>query len=211
MMNLPAALQTLNMKVVTTFYRRLVVFSRSFNALPDLKATIDVSSRLLTAHDVDAYGAFHPHDSRSTFLARLGAGFYCTAVFYGDHIVHTGWVSTGPCPLPYLHCTLVPPSSSIYQFSGYTAPTFRNLGIARVRLLFNMRHFQAQGFSQSTGVVATENKPGLATYKALGHRPIGLFGCWQFGPLRRHSQESWTDDPLPLLYPKAEGAKQKPV
>jgi GNAT superfamily N-acetyltransferase len=188
-------------KLITFFYRRMVVVYCDYNDPAPTETHPAAEVQQLTANDVEAYCRLNPHYQAAEFLSCIARGEQCFAIIYEARIAHVGWASTKQTYVPYLHCNLTPAEGTVYQYGNYTHPHYRRYGFSALRANA-MRHiYQAQGCSHSIGLVAIENIVGLTAARSFGFTDIGLLGCWRFGPWRHHWQQAWTNVRLPLIEP----------
>jgi len=82
----------LKMKVVTTFYRRLMVFERPLvGDLVPLELAVPLEFRRLSKSEVGAYHLFRPDQSLALIEWRLARGQECTVVWHRGRIVCAVW------------------------------------------------------------------------------------------------------------------------
>jgi ribosomal protein S18 acetylase RimI-like enzyme len=187
-------------KVVTTFYRRVVVVARSLDdTLRDYRPRLPVDIALLTEGDVVAFSAFRPDRRVELVRARLADGQRCFVAQCEGQIVHAAWVATGLVDVPYLRRSLVVPPGSVYIHDSYTLPAFRGHGLAPACRAYLMRHCMEQGYRQSLAVVAAENEAAFRALRKVGVVGIGLYGCLRLGPWQRDWQQCWGAAALPAL------------
>ena len=195
-------LDTLKMKVVTTFYRRVIVLAFPLDA-PFRSAApprLPVDLCILTEAELDAYLAFRPDQSRAHIRARLERGDRCFVCRHEGRIVDAGWAATGRVPVPYLHRDLVLPSGDVYVYDAHTLPECEGRGLYVARNAFCARHYQDLGFRRCLAVVAVENKVPLAVLRRNGARPVGGYTCLRcFGFSRVTGRAAEGSGPLPIL------------
>jgi GNAT superfamily N-acetyltransferase len=192
-------LQVLTMKVMTTFYRRMVFVSRPIDSIPDLKPRLPVIIRMITGEDLPAYREFSSFPSTDEIEARFERGHRCFAAFLDGRIVHAGWVATGRVYVPYLRRDLILLPGDIYLYNHYTLPEYRGYGLAKARGVHVLRHYQNEGYTRSSGVIAAENRAGFGPVKPTGYRPIGIYSYLRLGLWQHYWQQAWTDEPIPAL------------
>ena len=177
--SLLSAGQTLLMKVVTTFYRRMVLVERELSPPPPTPVVpfpVEIG-RLKLSTDLAGLAGFRPALSRRSILERLEKGDSCFAVWLDGTIVHTAWVAVQRARVEYLSRDIVLEKDDIYIFDTYTTAEFRNLHLAQSRAAFVSKYYSARGFRRSLGLVAVENKAGLAVPEVLGYRRIGFYSA----------------------------------
>ena len=86
-----------------------------------------------------------------------------------------------------------------YIFDTYTAPEFRSLHLAQARAAFVANYYSERGFRRSLGLVALENRAGLAVPEALGYRRIGYYSALGVGRWRRTWSKPLEGKDIPLL------------
>lgn len=196
-------IQIFIMKVVTTFYRRVIIVARSLHdEIPDLQLCLPVTIAVLTEKDLPAYNQFRPDQLMSIIQARLERGDRCYAAWHEGRIVHAAWVCTKDIYDPYLRRTLLLHPGDIYIYDSYTLPAYRHHGLARTRNIHVFRQYREEGFRRSTAIVALENKAAFGSVKAVGNHPIGMVRCVRLGPWQWDWQERWSDEPFPFLIKK---------
>jgi len=190
-------IEVLAMKILTTFYRRMILFEYPLNQqIPVLRSRLPVNIAILTERDLDAYNRYRPDQSMKEIRARLARGDRCFACWYDDRIVDAGWVATGRVYIPYLRRRLILGSGDIYNYDAYTLPAYRGLGIFMARISYVGRYNQQEGYSRGLALVAVENKaPRVILYKS-GVRPIGLYSCLRLGPWQWEWRLPWGKDAL---------------
>ncbi len=72
----------------------------------------------------------------------------------------------------------------IYIFDTYTAPESRSLHLAQARAAFVANYYAERGFRRSLGLVALENRAGLAVPESLGYQRIGYYSALGVGRWR---------------------------
>lgn len=185
---------TLCTKVRTTFLRQMVLFERELSPPPSMPTlSVHIAIRHLGGADFPLCGdGLRRSLSRSSFEERIERGDMCFALSVEDRIVHTAWVAVGRGPVEYLRRDLALGEDEIFIFDSYTNPEYRSLHLATARAVFVANHFAEKGFRRSLGVVAVENKAGLAVPEAVGYRRIGRYSALCLGRLCR----TWSE-PLP--------------
>jgi len=190
-------IDVLTMKILTTFYRRMILFVYPLDKeIPVLRSRLSVNFTILTERDLDAYHRFRPDQIRKEIQTRLDSGDRCFVCWYEDRIVDAGWVATGRVYIPYLRRRLVLDPKDICNYDAYTLPAFRGLGLFMARIWYVARYNQQEGYSRGLALVAVENKaPRVILYKS-GVRPIGLYSCLRLGPWQWEWQQPWGKDAL---------------
>ena len=171
-------------KVITTFFRRMVVVTKDVDrAAVERSADIDAEIRVLNPGEVSDYITFKPFQDRSEVEQRLAAGHQCFAAWYEGRIVHAGWSATGRAHIPYIHSDVVLGPRDFYIYDSYTIPEFRRAKLVMARSSAMHAHYSHRGFEKSYGVIAMMNQPGLSVLEPSGYRRIGMYGCVRMGPL----------------------------
>lgn len=195
-----SSMARLAMKVATTFRRRVLVVAADLTAdPPEVEVPLRVEVRRITATDIPAYCLLRPDEAAATVQARLDLGHHCFAIFCDATMVHAAWAATGRAYVPYLRRDLLLAPEDLYIYDSYTAPAYRGLGLAPLRHHHMRRHYRGLGLRRAVGVIAVENRAGLRVMDRLEFRRIGLYTCWRFGRWQRVRQETYADEPLPLL------------
>jgi hypothetical protein len=176
------AVTGLTRRIVTTFYRRMVVVTKDVdtNAIQVLPA-IPSEIRVLDESEVGAYHAFKPFQHRTEVETRLSRGHRCFAIWHEGRIVHAGWAATGRAHIPYLHSDILLGPKDFYIYDSYTDPSFRRAKLVIARSSAMHVHFGGKGFLRSYGVIALMNRAGLAVVEPSGYRRIGMYGCLRLG------------------------------
>ncbi len=194
-------LPTLAMKILTTFYRRMLVVALSieeWSAAPEPPAGFAV--RLLGLDDLRAYLRLRPDQGESVIRARLALGDRCFGVWRGPDLLHTGWVATrSACPVPYLEHEIRLLPGDVHPYDHHTRADARRLGIARLRMDAVFEACRSEGYRRSVGVVAWENATAIAAARAASYHVLGLVSRARFGRWRRLRVERWSDEPMPAF------------
>jgi GNAT superfamily N-acetyltransferase len=193
-------IRILTRKIISTFYRRVVVLSRSMDdPLPQMDSPFPIEITNLQEKDLSDYQRFRPEQRPPVIRKRIADGDQCFLVRSEGQIVHSGWVATKRKFEPYLRCTLILQPDEIFLYDHYTHPFFRGNGLAQARDIFVLRHYRQKGYQRSLAVVATENKPAFRPFEAIGYLPIGMFKClwWILG--ERIWQKRWGQAQLPFF------------
>lgn len=193
-------LQLLTMKVLTTFYRRMLLMIRPMDdTIPDLRLRLPVVFKELTEKDLPDYSRFRPKQCPDLIRAHLAHGDRYLAAWYEGRIVHAGRLTTGRGYVPYLRQNLILHPDDVYSHDSFTLPAYRGYGLAPARHIHFMRHYRQQGYRRATCLVAVENRAGLRVMQKLGYQAVGLYSCLRFGPWQYDWQRTWSADPLPRL------------
>ncbi len=190
-------IDVLAMKILTTFYRRMILFVYPLDStIPVLLPRLPVDIAILIERDLDAYHRFRPDQSMKEIRMRLESGDRCFVCWYEDRIVDAGWVATGRVYIPYLRRRLILGSRDIYNYDAYTLPAYRGLGIFMARNSYVARYNQKEGYSRSIAMVAVENKASKVILHRSGLIPIGLYNCLRLGPWQWEWQQQWGQEAL---------------
>jgi hypothetical protein len=185
-------------KIVTTFYRRVVVFSRAVDgAYPQIHSSLPTAISVLQEEDLLEYQRFRTEQNLQMIRKRLTAGDRCFLVRVEGRIVHSGWIATQIKQDPYLRCTLTLQPGDIFLYDHYTAPAFRSRGLSIAREIHILKHYLSEGYRRSVAIVAIENKPAFRPFEALGYRPIGMLFCLRWVLGEKIWRKSYGADPLP--------------
>jgi RimJ/RimL family protein N-acetyltransferase len=125
---------------------------------------------------------------------RLAAGHLAFVARYRGNIVHAGWVAFERAWIGYLSCEITLAADEAYQYESFTAPGFRGLNIAALRVTGMMRYCREAAFRRLIAVVMPENSPAFRPLEKAGYRPFGVMGYvkigrwrWNFCSASRHS------------------------
>jgi GNAT superfamily N-acetyltransferase len=194
------AFRILTMKIVTTFYRRVIIIVRSLDdPVPDLEPRLSVMITSLTEKDLPAYNRFRPDQSLTKIQGRFANGDRCFAVWHEGQIVHAAWVTTKRKYESYFRRELILQPGDIFLYDHYTLPSYRSSGLAQARGAHVLRYYQEEGYHRSVGIIAIENKAAFGPGKVFNYRPIGMYSCIRLGPWQWNWQQAWTEEPLPIL------------
>jgi GNAT superfamily N-acetyltransferase len=187
------------MKVLTTFYRRLIVFTFPLQEFREPKqAPPGVEVRLVCEDDVSAYLRLRPDQSEALVRSRLALGDRCFAVWRGREILHAGWVATrSACLVPHLEREIRLLPGDVHTYDHYTRADARRLGCARLRMVVSLSTCRDEGRLRTIGLVAWENAAALAAARAARYQALGLVSWARFGRWRRFGVEAWSDEPMP--------------
>lgn len=198
---LPSTGQTLLMRLMTTFYRRMVLVGRELippPAMPVVPFPVEIGSVAIPAN-LDLLSSFRPSLSTRSILERFERGDDCFAVWLDGRIVHTAWVAVRRARVDYLSRDIVLERDDIYIFDTYTAPDFRSLHLAQARAAFVASYYSERGFRRSLGLVAVENRAGLAVPETLGYRRLGYYSALGVGRWRLTWTRPLLDGEIPPL------------
>ena len=145
-------------KVVTTFYRRMVVVTKDVDSsMPASSPLIDVSISPLTESQVNDYFVFRPAEKRDEIGKRIAAGHICFAAWHDGKIVHAGWSARNRVHIPYIHRDILLGSEDFYIYDSFTLPDFRRSNLVMARSAAMHSFYGELGFRRSYGVVALMN------------------------------------------------------
>ncbi|MGK2963059.1 MAG: hypothetical protein ACSLFK_13105 [Gemmatimonadaceae bacterium] len=190
----------LGQKVLTTFYRRMVVVTKQVG--PDVavrRADIDAVIETLDASHLSAYLEFKPWVARAETERRLAQGHLCMAAWYQGKIVHAAWAAEKRAHIPYVHSDIVLEPKAFYIYDSYTRQEYRRSKLVMARSSTMHAHFAARGFTRGYGAIALMNKAGLSIVAPGGYHPIGMYICTMFGPLHRTWASQDGSEALPTL------------
>lgn len=189
-------------KVLTTFYRRMVVVTKQVTPdVPIRSADIDATVEILDASHVTAYLEFKPWVARAEIERRLAAGHICMAAWYEGRIVHAAWAAEKRAHIPYVHSDIILPQQAFYIYDSYTRPEYRRSNLVLARSSTMHAWFAARGFNRGYGAIALMNKAGLSIVAPGGYHPIGMYFCARLGPLHRTWASQDGVESLPTLVP----------
>lgn len=189
-------------KVVTTFYRRMVVVTKQVE--PDVaihRADIDAVIETLDASHVPAYLEFKPWAIRADIEGRIARGHRCMAAWYQGKIVHAAWAAENRAHIPYIHSDILLEPQEFYIYDSYTRPEYRRSKLVMARSSTMHAWFAKRGFTRGYGAIALMNKVGLSIVAPGGYHPIGMYVCARLGPLHRTWASQDGVEGLPALVP----------
>jgi GNAT superfamily N-acetyltransferase len=190
------------MKVITTFYRRMLVMTRELDApIPEVMPGRAVEIRPLTEGNMDAYLKLRPGPPAHDIRARLARGSRCFLAWHQGNIAHVYWAGTGRVYLPYLRRDLVLQPSDFYAYDSYSPPAYRGRGLAQAVGVHVLRLYREDGYRRAWALPAVENLAGIGPVRAIGYRAVGVYGCARLGPWQWTWQEQGGEVPLPGLEP----------
>ena len=190
----------LEMKVVTTFYRRLVVFERSLvSGIVPPELAVPVEIRSLSKSEVGAYHLFRPDKPTALIEQLMERDRECTAVWHRGRIVHAAWACLGRAHVDYLNRDMILQEEEVLILDSFTLSEYRRMSLARARAAYQAAELSARGFCRSLGTVAVENRVGVAVATAAGYRPIGMYAYLRAGPFSRYWERPDGDAALPPL------------
>lgn len=192
-------IQTILMKMLTTFYRRVAVVVRPIDDTipePDLRLSAVITP--LRGENLPDYLQHRPDQHPNEIRMRIARGDECFAAWHEGRIVHSGWVTTMPKHELYLRRKLILQPGDIFLYDHYTHPSHRGLGLARAREVHVLHHYRGEGYRRSMAIIAIENKAAFRPFRSLGYRSIGMFKCLRFGPWQWTWEERWGEEPLPV-------------
>mgnify|MGYP001819871590 CR=1 FL=1 len=198
---LPRQVSTLYTKVKTTFLREMVLVARELSPPPPMPTlSLEVSIRALGRTEFPrSRDGLRRSLSQKSFVERVERGDVCFALSIEGAVVHTAWVAVRRGPIEYLRRDLALEEDEIFVFDSYTNPEYRSLHLATARAAFVAEHYASRGFRRSLGVVAVENKAGLAVPESVGYRRIGSYGAFCIGRLCRTWSEPLPGQQIPAL------------
>ena len=209
-----AARSVIRTKIVTTFYRRMVLLTYELQGrrIPAFSSRIPVRYGTLTDADLGAYRRFRPKLGRRELEHRLRRGDRCFVVWHEGRIVHECWVTTAPTAyVAYLHREIRLEPGDAYYYGAYTDAGFRGLGLFTGCYSFIARTLQREGCRRSIALVAVENRRSVLVLERSGLTPGGLYACLRLGPWRRHRAWPFPGRTLPPLQrPRSEPAGALP-
>ncbi|HXE80318.1 MAG TPA: hypothetical protein VNK41_06185 [Vicinamibacterales bacterium] len=178
----------LRAKVVTTFYRRMVLFTYDLQAapIPVFGTRIPVRYATLTPEDAPAYRRFRPGVDAREIERRLARGDRCFVVWHGDRIMHECWVTASARTyVPYLERDIRLEPGDAYFYGAYTDAKYRGQGLYTGCYSFIARVLQQEGRLRATALVALENRPAFVVLERSGLIASGQYTFVRLGPWRR--------------------------
>lgn len=166
--------------------------------MPVVPSSVEIGSAGIP-HDLSDLNGFRPSLSARSILERFERGDHCFAVRLDGRIVHTAWVAFHRARVEYLSRDIMLERDDTYIFDTYTAPEFRSLHLAQARAAFVANYYSERGFRRSLGLVAVENRAGLAVPEALGYRRIGYYSAFGVGRWRLTWSKPLKGKDIPLL------------
>lgn len=195
-------LAELGQKVLTTFYRRMVVVTKEVNPdVPIHRADIDAVVETLDESHIPAYLEFKPWVARAEVERRLVEGHLCMAAWYQGRIVHAAWAAEKRAHIPYVHSDILLDPRTFYIYDSYTRPEYRRSRLVMARSSTMHAWFAGRGFNRGYGAIALMNKAGLSIVAPGGYHAIGMYICARLGPLHRTWASQDGAETLPMLVP----------
>jgi hypothetical protein len=195
-------LAELSQKILTTFYRRMVVVTKHVGPdVPIRHADIDAVVEVLEESHLAAYREFKPWVTRAEIERRLADGHLCMAAWYEGKIVHAAWAAEERAHIPYVHSDILLEPHEFYIYDSYTRPEYRRSNLVMARSSIMHAHFAGRGFTQGYGAIARMNKAGLSIVAPGGYHPIGMYFCARLGPFHRTWASQTGGEPIPTLVP----------
>jgi hypothetical protein len=187
-------------KVLTTFYRRMVVVTKHVTPdVPIRRADIDASVEILDETHLTAYLEFKPWVARTEIERRLAEGHLCMAAWYEGRIAHAAWATEKRAHIPYVHSDILLPPHAFYIYDSYTRPEHRRSNLVMARSSTMHAWFAARGFNRGYGAIALMNKAGLSIVAPGGYHAIGMYFCARLGPLHHTWASQDGAESLPIL------------
>ncbi|MBL8195485.1 MAG: hypothetical protein JNM06_16970 [Blastocatellia bacterium] len=197
------SLKTLKMKLMTTFYRRVLCYRRSFAVSQPIKFDLSIKFTLLTKEHLPLLENCLSAKEIANTKKSWERGHDCFALILSENaqekIVSFGWVATKNPFIDYLNCFVKLDDKTAYFYNHYTFPDYRKSGFHFQRVLATQYYYQELGFRHSFSVVAWENSEALQAADKFGKDAIGVYHYWRLGIKNLYKAESWTSEPLPEL------------
>ncbi len=146
--------------------------NKSHTRLSGVPLPPDCSFRLFASDEIPILSSLMGSDSTASAQHRLDSGDICYGVFIRNEAVNMNWVHLGPCfirGLGYRHNAL---PTQAYIYNVYTFPTMRRQGIYTNALRLLAESLFANGISQITQLVTTNNNTVITTLRTLGYKRI---------------------------------------
>jgi len=172
-------------------YRRLLIIEREPGKPPiENQSRIEVSCRLLTPNDIDAYLELRPDADRSAIMHRFEAGHRCFGVWHddcalGSRLINARWAGSGRCWIEYLDVTVEVGADAVYLYETFTTPDFRGSRVTSAGLSFMDAWLQDNGVRLALGAIWPENRSVRRSATRAGFRQVGQIGFWGVGKRRR--------------------------
>jgi hypothetical protein len=190
------------MKVITTFYRRMILFQNLLSDdMPARETQLPIEIKPLTHQDLAAYQHLRPDQNLRDIQARLNRSDRCFCCWYQGQIVDAGWVANGQqVYIPYLNRAMVLDPGDLYNYDIFTHPNYRGHRLYAARSAFVSQYTWQEGFRRHVRVIAAENYVSLAASAVLGHESIGQYSCLRLGFCQLDWHRQWGEVPLlPLI------------
>jgi RimJ/RimL family protein N-acetyltransferase len=153
------------------FDRSLIFFVRDLDQLADIHDQPYTFS-ILTLKDIeDAPNYDDGFYSKRRALYRLQKGYRLFVLREGHELAFFTWIETGVARIPWFnHLPLNLPKNIAYMAAVYTAPQFRNRGIATRTKKEIFRYLKEDGYTYIIEVIHPNNSVALKVDKSLGFR-----------------------------------------
>jgi len=195
------------MKIVTTFYRRMVMLTYELQGgvVPTFSSSIPVRYAELGEASHAAYQRFRPALAAGELRRRLGRGDRCFVIWNEDRIIHECWVGTAErACVPYLHREIRLEPGDAYYYGAYTDPAFRGRRLFAGCYSYIARTLQREGWRRSVALVAVENRRSVVVLERSGLEAQGVYACLRLGRWQYWQHPHRGHTLLPLDRPRPE-------
>jgi GNAT superfamily N-acetyltransferase len=165
-------------------YRRLILVERMLSEpVPEISLSMRVTVEVLTSDKIAAYRALRPQQDPAEVTRRLEKGDWCFAVWHEGCVIHVAWAAARRATIEYLARAVELAPDQVYVYDIFTAPAFRQTGVASLRSVEMMRYFRERGYRRLLGAVSPENRSAFR--QNVGYRRVGVIGFLGVGPWHR--------------------------
>jgi hypothetical protein len=166
----------LRVVVLTTVYRRMLVFSYELEGrtIPVRNPPAGCRFARLGEDEIARYLVLRPDQDASGIRRRMAAGQTCHVCWRDGAIIDAGWSATGRVHVEYLGRDLVPGKGEVYEHDAFTSPAARGRGLYMAHNSYVAREQQRDGRVRSIALVAVENEAAVKTLTRAGLR---IDGC----------------------------------
>jgi hypothetical protein len=168
-------------RVVTLDVTWLMVLDRELAKTASNRCQGDVTSRLLTARDVETYSGHTDSELTPEIANRLRGGIdFCVGIFVEGELASYAWFALESIEAeqnrgahPASGVGFMFPSHMAFMYKGYTLPAFRGRGLYRdvPRAAFEL--LNSHGVTAILSTADWSNATALSSCTRLGFRPIG--------------------------------------
>jgi GNAT superfamily N-acetyltransferase len=167
--------------------REYVVLSGELRPpLPETGPVLSLRWTDFSPADIPRLHRLNPALSVGEIRRRLQENQTCLIGWVDGSPVHYRWDTRRLTYLPYLRRRLRPRPGDTFLVEGFTAPAFRDRGLASTAVRIVLARAAAAGCTRFLTLVAAWNAPSLRTCQKAGLQPVGTVGCRVLGPCRRY-------------------------
>jgi GNAT superfamily N-acetyltransferase len=173
----------------TSIYRRVILSELDLDKpISNFTAKIPITIDLLKSNEVDELAAFcsrvrNPSLTASETRNRLTAGHLCSVARHHGQIIHFSWAAIDSFHIGELGLRIRLAPGQVCGYDMYTAPEFRNLGVARARMAWTLKYLQKAGYRRLIAWALPENEPSRRAGRNVGVWTDGWLARITLGPI----------------------------